>query len=34
MDINAGRYLDGESFEALAAESFDLTLATASGKKS
>ena len=34
MDINAGRYLDGESFEALAAESFELTLATASGKKS
>ena len=34
MDINAGRYLDGESFESLAAESFDLTLATASGKKS
>ncbi len=34
MDINAGRYLDGESFESLAAESFELTLATASGKKS
>ena len=33
MDINAGRYLDGESFESLAAESFELTLATASGKK-
>ncbi|MEY2880668.1 MAG: hypothetical protein RLZZ15_3048 [Verrucomicrobiota bacterium] len=34
MDINAGRYLDGEAFESLAAESFALTLATASGKKS
>ncbi len=34
MDINAGRYLDGEAFESLAAESFELTLATASGKKS
>ena len=33
MDINAGRYLDGESFESLAAESFERTLATASGKK-
>ncbi len=33
MDINAGRYLDGESFEALAAENFDLLLATASGRK-
>ena len=34
MDINAGRYLDGEPMEALTAESFDLLLATASGKKS
>ncbi|HEX2861889.1 MAG TPA: UxaA family hydrolase, partial [Lacunisphaera sp.] len=33
MDINAGRYLDGESFDALAAESFDLAVATASGRK-
>ncbi len=34
MDINAGRYLDGESFTALAAEAFDLAVATASGQKS
>jgi altronate dehydratase len=34
MDINAGRYLDGEAMEALTAESFDLLIATASGKKS
>ncbi|HWA24159.1 MAG TPA: UxaA family hydrolase [Lacunisphaera sp.] len=33
MDINAGRYLDGEPFDALAAESFDLVVATASGRK-
>ncbi|MDQ5977345.1 MAG: hypothetical protein QG602_317 [Verrucomicrobiota bacterium] len=33
MDINAGRYLDGESFETLAAESFELLIASASGKK-
>ena len=33
MDINAGRYLDGESFEALTAEAFDVLLATASGRK-
>src|SRR6185437_13192487 len=33
MDINAGRYLDGEPMEILAAESFALTLATASGRK-
>jgi altronate dehydratase len=33
MDINAGRYLDGEAMESLAAESFDLVLATASGRK-
>jgi len=34
MDINAGRYLDGEPFESLTAESFDLLLATASGQRS
>ncbi|MEO7413686.1 MAG: UxaA family hydrolase [Opitutaceae bacterium] len=33
MDVNAGRYLDGESFEALTAETFDLVLATVSGKR-
>lgn len=33
MDINAGRYLDGEAFEALAAETFEFVLATASGRK-
>jgi len=33
MDVNAGRYLDGESMEALAAEGFDLTIATASGAR-
>jgi len=33
MDINAGRYLDGESMEALAAESFAVTVETASGRK-
>jgi len=33
MDINAGRYLDGESMESLTAESFDLVLATASGRR-
>ncbi len=33
MDINAGRYLDGEPFAALAAESFDLVVETASGRK-
>jgi len=32
MDINAGRYLDGVPMEELAAESFDLLLATASGR--
>jgi altronate dehydratase len=31
MDINAGRYLDGEPMERLAAQSFALTLETASG---
>jgi altronate dehydratase len=34
MDINAGRYLDGEPMEALTAEAFDLLVATASGRKS
>ena len=34
MDINAGRYLDGEPMEALAAESFGLALEIASGRKS
>lgn len=33
MDINAGRYLDGEPMDALAAEAFDLAVATASGRK-
>jgi altronate dehydratase len=33
MDVNAGRYLDGESMEALTAETFDLVLATASGRR-
>lgn len=33
MDINAGRYLDGEPMEKLAEEAFALTLATASGRK-
>lgn len=33
MDINAGRYLDGETMESLTAESFDLVLATASGQR-
>jgi altronate dehydratase len=33
MDINAGRYLDGEPMDVLAAESFELTLATASGRR-
>ncbi|MBL9215700.1 MAG: UxaA family hydrolase [Opitutaceae bacterium] len=33
MDINAGRYLDGEPMERLAAESFALLLATASGRR-
>ncbi|MBL9189180.1 MAG: UxaA family hydrolase [Opitutaceae bacterium] len=34
MDINAGRYLDGEPFEKVAADAFELLIATASGKKS
>jgi altronate dehydratase len=33
MDINAGRYLDGESMDALVAEAFDLTIATACGER-
>ncbi len=33
MDINAGRYLDGEPFEQVAAEAFEVALATASGQK-
>ena len=33
MDINAGRYLDGESMEQLTAESLDLVIATASGQR-
>lgn len=34
MDINAGRYLDGEPMEDLAAAGVDLVLATASGQRS
>jgi altronate dehydratase len=34
MDINAGRYLDGEPMETLAAEAIELVIATASGRKS
>lgn len=34
MDLNAGRYLDGESMDELAAAGFDLVLATASGQRS
>jgi altronate dehydratase len=33
MDINAGRYLDGEPMEALTSEAFEQLLAAASGKK-
>jgi altronate dehydratase len=33
MDINAGRYLDGEPIEALAAESFAVMVGTASGRQ-
>ncbi len=33
MDINAGRYLDGETMPALTAEYFELLLATASGRR-
>lgn len=32
MDINAGRYIDGEPFEALGAEAFDQTIRVASGE--
>jgi altronate dehydratase len=34
MDINAGRYLDGETMESLTAEALDVVVATASGQKS
>ncbi|MEJ6601641.1 MAG: UxaA family hydrolase [Opitutaceae bacterium] len=34
MDINAGRYLDGESLESLTDESLNLLIATASGQRS
>lgn len=34
MDVNAGRYLDGLPMETLAAETFELALATASGARS
>ncbi|MEO7597455.1 MAG: UxaA family hydrolase [Opitutus sp.] len=34
MDINAGRYLDGEAMESLTNESCELLIATASGQKS
>ncbi|MDO8541888.1 MAG: UxaA family hydrolase [Opitutaceae bacterium] len=33
MDVNAGRYLDGESMAALTTETFELVIATASGRK-
>lgn len=33
MDVNAGRYLDGESMEALTAETFELVIQTASGRR-
>ena len=33
MDINAGRYLDGEPMEALTADAFEVVLAAASGRK-
>src|SRR5262249_21319945 len=33
MDINAGRYLEGETMPALTAENFELVLETASGKR-
>jgi altronate dehydratase len=33
MDINAGRYLDGEAMPALVDEAFELTIATASGER-
>ena len=34
MDINAGRYLDGEPMETVAADAFELLIATASGRRS
>jgi altronate dehydratase len=34
MDVNAGRYNDGESMEDLGAETFELTLKVASGERS
>jgi altronate dehydratase len=34
MDVNAGRYNDGESLEHLGAETFELTLRVASGERS
>ncbi len=33
MDINAGRYLDGESFESLGNEAFEQTIRVASGER-
>ncbi|WP_414663451.1 UxaA family hydrolase [Horticoccus sp. 23ND18S-11] len=33
MDINAGRYLDGEPMESVAADAFEVLVATASGRK-
>jgi altronate dehydratase len=33
MDINAGRYLDGEAFETVAAAAIEQTIATASGQR-
>ncbi len=33
MDLNAGRYLDGEAMESLVVEGFDQLLATASGER-
>ena len=33
MDLNAGRYLDGESMESLRVEAFELLVATASGHR-
>src|SRR6185436_6094486 len=33
MDINAGRYLDGESMESLTSDAFEVVIATASGRK-
>ncbi len=34
MDINAGRYLDGEAMESVAADAFELLVATVSGRRS